>query len=63
MCFIAGFAEPVGGLLGWAVLSKAGMTPLALAIMFSIVAGMMVYISLAELIPTAVKYDSSGRWV
>ena len=54
-------AEPLGGLVGWAVLSGAGETPLALAVMFSIVSGMMVYISLAELLPTALKYDPSGR--
>ncbi|GBF93037.1 zinc transporter [Raphidocelis subcapitata] len=61
MCAIAGMAEPVGALVGWAVLSRAGATPLPLAVMFSIVAGMMVYISLVELLPAALKYDPSTR--
>lgn len=60
-CGVAGMAEPVGGLLGWAVLSRAGTTPLALAVMFSIVAGMMVFVALVELLPTALKYDPNGR--
>jgi ZIP family zinc transporter len=61
LCLVAGLAEPVGGLVGWAVLAHAARTPLALAVLFSIVAGMMVYISLGELLPTAFKYDGSGR--
>ncbi|KAI8472349.1 MAG: ZIP zinc transporter-domain-containing protein [Monoraphidium minutum] len=60
-CLAAGMAEPLGGLLGWAALSRAGATPLALAVMFSVVSGMMVFISLAELLPTALRYDPGGR--
>lgn len=60
-CAVAGMAEPIGGLLGWAALARVGATPLALAVMFSIVAGMMVFVALAELLPAALKYDAGGR--
>lgn len=54
---ISGAAEPLGGLIGYAVLSSTGMSSLAFGVMFSFVAGMMVYISIRELLPTAVRYD------
>jgi ZIP family zinc transporter len=61
LCLVAGLAEPVGGLIGWGVLAQASQAPMALAVLFSGVAGMMVYIALGELLPTAFKYDASGR--
>lgn len=61
--FVSGAAEPIGGLLGYAVLAGNGMSPLAFAIMFGFVAGMMVYISLRELLPTALRYDPADQWV
>lgn len=53
--FISGVSEPIGALFGWLILSNLG--DLAYAIMFAVVAGMMVYISVRELIPTALKFD------
>ena len=53
---LSGLSEPVAALLGWAVLAKA-VTQDVYAILFGLVSGMMVIISLKELIPTAHRYD------
>lgn len=53
---LAGVAEPIGGLVGYFILWNS-TTPLTLGIMFSAVAGMMVYISFQELIPEALRFD------
>lgn len=60
--FVSGVAEPIGGLLAYLILASNGMSPLAFAIMFAFVAGMMVYISLRELLPTALKYDPQDTY-
>lgn len=53
---LSGLSEPVAALLGWAVLARA-MSDEAYAVLFGLVSGMMVIISLKELIPTAHRYD------
>ena len=53
---LSGLSEPVAALLGWAILAKA-MTQDVYAVLFGLVSGMMVIISLKELIPTAHRYD------
>ena len=53
---LSGLSEPIAALLGWAVLASA-VTPTIYAILFGLVSGMMVIISLKELIPTAHRYD------
>lgn len=53
---LSGLSEPVAALLGWAVLARA-MSDEVYAILFGLVSGMMVIISLKELIPTAHRYD------
>jgi ZIP family zinc transporter len=53
--FLSGLAEPVGALLGFTLLS-AFMSNLAFGSTFAGVAGIMVYISVDELLPTAEKY-------
>lgn len=53
---LSGLSEPIAAMLGWAVLAKA-MTDDVYAILFGLVSGMMVIISLKELIPTAHRYD------
>eukprot|EP00960_Hanusia_phi_P061398 764834-Hanusia_phi.AAC.3 len=58
---ISGVAEPFGALLAYAILKQSDMHPLAYGFLFGLVAGIMVYISLAELLPTAYQYDSEGR--
>lgn len=58
---LAGVSEPIGGFLGWVVLSNMG--DIIYAIMFGLVGGMMVYISIRDLIPTALRFDPSDRAV
>lgn len=53
---LSGLSEPVAALLGWAVLANS-MSQEVYALLFGLVSGMMVIISLKELIPTAHRYD------
>lgn len=60
--FLSGLAEPVGALIGFGILyyfmgAESGVIPSnIMGILFSIVAGIMVYISLDELLPTSRAY-------
>jgi len=53
---ISGISEPFGALLGYFILINR-FTPTVYAILFGIVAGMMVFIVIKEIIPTAHRYD------
>lgn len=53
--FLSGLAEPVGAILGYFVLSSI-FNGMAFGIIFGAVAGIMVFISLDQLLPTAKKY-------
>jgi len=53
--FFSGLAEPVGGLIGF-VLLQTFLTPTVLGVLFGMVAGIMVFISLDELLPLAHEY-------
>lgn len=53
--FSSGLAEPVGALVGYMLLMPF-MTPVTFGILFAGVAGIMVFISLDELLPSAEKY-------
>lgn len=53
--FLSGISEPVGALLGFLVLMPF-LTPMVLAGTLSFVAGVMIYIALDELLPTAHSY-------
>lgn len=55
LSFLSGLAEPLGALLGFALLFKF-MNDIVFGITFAAVAGIMVFISLDELLPTAEKY-------
>jgi len=55
---LSGVSEPVGALFGWAVLG-GDVSNMAYGSMFGIVAGMMVYISLGELLPSAYRYEKN----
>ncbi len=55
LSFLSGLSEPVGAMLGYFVLMRY-MTDATFGIIFAGVAGIMVYISLDELLPTAEKY-------
>jgi len=59
----SGVSEPLGGLMGYLVLYGDNMSDLAYGSLFGVVAGMMVYISVVELIPTALKYDPDDKYV
>ena len=56
--FASGLAEPVGALVGFAVLMPL-MSPLTMNIVMAAVAGIMVYISLDELLPAAREYGEN----
>jgi len=55
---LSGVSEPVGALFGYLVLG-GDVSNMAYGSMFGIVAGMMVYISFAELLPAAYRFDSN----
>lgn len=55
LSFLSGLAEPVGALLAWAVLTPF-MSPLVMGGVFAAVAGIMVFISMDELLPAAREY-------
>jgi len=61
--FLSGVSEPIGGLMGYLVLYGDNMSALVYGVLFSLVGGMMVYISIVELLPTALKYDPEDRVV
>lgn len=51
----SGIAEPVGALLGFLFLSSV-FTPFTSALVYALVAGIMVYLAFDELLPTAENY-------
>lgn len=53
--FLSGFAEPIGALIGWLVLIPI-MSDMVYGIIFGAVAGIMVFISIDELLPAAREY-------
>ena len=55
MSFLSGFAEPIGALIGYFIL-RSIFTETTFGVIFAAVAGIMVYISLDELLPTAEEY-------
>jgi ZIP family zinc transporter len=55
LSFLSGLAEPIGALVGYLILMPL-MTDSLMGILFAFVAGIMVFISLDELLPAAEKY-------
>ncbi len=55
LSFLSGLAEPLGALLGYAIFYKF-LTDTVFGLVFAAVAGIMVFISLDELLPAAEKY-------
>lgn len=53
--FLSGLSEPIGAVIGFFLL-KAFISDALFGFVFAFVAGIMVYISLDELLPTAEKY-------
>jgi ZIP family zinc transporter len=56
--FLSGLAEPVGAIIGYLVLFSF-FNDLVFGILFASVAGIMVFISLDELLPAAREYGES----
>ncbi|MCF7924853.1 MAG: zinc transporter ZupT [Candidatus Izimaplasma sp.] len=55
--FLSGFSEPIGAIVGYLLLITIfGQSSMIMGFVFAGVAGIMVYISLDELLPTAEKY-------
>lgn len=59
---LSGLAEPLGAVLGY-VLLLALLPPSAYAVVFGLVAGIMLHIAITELIPTARRLASTGSVV
>lgn len=59
---VAGISEPAGASLGWAILANY-FTDNIYASLFGLVSGIMVLISMKELLPTAHKYDPEDKAV
>jgi ZIP family zinc transporter len=55
LSFLSGLAEPVGAIIGFFILEKI-FNDATFGLIFAGVAGIMVYISLDELLPTAEEY-------
>ncbi len=55
MSFLSGLSEPIGAIMGYLILAPI-LSQTVLAITFAAIAGIMVYISLDELLPAAEKY-------
>jgi ZIP family zinc transporter len=55
LSLLSGLSEPIGALVGFFFLMPF-LTPALFGVIFALVAGIMVYISLDELLPTAEKY-------
>ncbi len=56
--FVSGLAEPVGALIGWLVLMPI-MNDVVYGVLFAGVAGIMVFISVDELLPAAREYGEN----
>jgi ZIP family zinc transporter len=53
--FLSGLAEPVGAVIGFLILMPF-LSPVVFGVLFSSVAGIMVFISIDELLPAAEEY-------
>ncbi|HWK22564.1 MAG TPA: zinc transporter ZupT [Ureibacillus sp.] len=58
LSFLSGLAEPIGALIAFLILMPF-LTDTMFGIVFAAVAGIMVFISLDELLPAAKKYDET----
>ncbi len=55
LSFASGLSEPVGAMVGYLILMPF-LTPMVFGLLFAAVAGIMVFISLDELLPSAQEY-------
>ena len=56
--FLSGLAEPVGAVLGYLVL-RPFFNDMVFGLLFGFIAGIMVFISVEELLPMAREYEKS----
>lgn len=61
-CFASGLAEPLGALVGYAVL-QSFLSPAVFGWVFGVIAGVMVFLSLDELLPAAKRYANGHETV
>lgn len=61
-CLISGLAEPLGAILGYVAL-KPFLSPAIFGWVFGIIAGVMVFLSLDELLPAAKRYAKGHETV
>jgi ZIP family zinc transporter len=56
---LSGLSEPIGALLGYVIIKSSGddLNQIVYGILFGLVAGMMIGITITELLPTAQRYD------
>jgi ZIP family zinc transporter len=59
---LSGVAEPLGALIGLAVVLSGHMSHVAMGTIMAAVAGIMTGITFQELIPRSMQYDPSNRW-
>jgi ZIP family zinc transporter len=50
-CLIAGVSMPIGAFIAWGAVGGT-LSPIVFAILFGLIAGIMVFISVREIIPT-----------
>lgn len=55
---LSGLAEPLGAIIGFLILAPF-LNATTMGIMFAVIAGIMIYISLDELLPSAREYGSA----
>jgi zinc transporter, ZIP family len=61
-CLLSGLAEPVGALLGYAVL-RPFLSDAVFGAVFGVIAGVMVFLALDELLPAAKRYAKGHETV
>ena len=61
-CLLSGLAEPVGALIGYAVLRPFLSEPV-FGVVFGLIAGVMVFLALDELLPAAKRYAKGHETV
>ncbi|HLT54972.1 MAG TPA: ZIP family metal transporter, partial [Bacillota bacterium] len=58
LSFLSGLSEPIGAIVAYLILMPF-LNDMVFGIIFSMVAGIMIFISIDELIPAAKKYDET----
>ena len=59
LSFLSGLSEPLGAIIGFFLIyTFIGINSVILGILFALVAGIMIFISLDELLPTAKEYGA-----